>query len=465
MPSGGTLDFVRLRFVDPAQERAFRRAFFTSSLPIARVSYLLGMLLVGAFAFLDLFLAGDAIGFAFFVRFAVVCPILFGLYLLTYTRVFAFAMQGLTMAAMLAVGLGVVAMTAVMAPPASHLYYAGILDTVIYACCIMRLRFYYAVAVSLLLFAAYQLAAVAINPLPTAILMSNSFFFATAVGVGAFAAYVQEYYLRLSFRNETLLRAERDRSRELMLQAQEASRAKSEFLAMVSHELRTPLNAVLGFSEMMSREIFGPLGDHRYSAYADDIHRSGEHLLGVINDILDLSKAEAGRLDLHAERCSLHGIVDSVVRLMRERMRQKRLAVTVRIDERIPTLFADRTMLTRITLNLLSNAEKFTEPGGRIEITGVREDDGHVTMRVTDTGIGIAATDIERVMEPFRQADSTLSRRHEGTGLGLPLSRAIAELHGGSLHLESQLGVGTSAVLRLPPTVIDRELIPSAAAE
>lgn len=463
--AGGALDLVRLRFVDPAQEQAFRRAFFASSLPIARVSYLLGMLLVGMFAFLDLFVVGEALGAVYFIRFAIVCPTLFGLYLLTYTRLFALAMQGLTMAAMLAVGLGVVLMTAVIEPPASHLYYAGILDTVIYACCIMRLRFYYAVAVSLLLFAAYQVAALAINPIPTAILVSNSFFLATAVGVGAFAAYVQEYYLRLSFHSETLLRAERDRSRELMLQAQEASRAKSEFLAMVSHELRTPLNAVLGFSEMMAREIFGPLGDHRYSAYADDIHRSGEHLLGVINDILDLSKAEAGRLDVHAERCSLRGIVDSVVRLMREKTRQKQLAVTVRIDERMPTLYADRTMLTRIALNLLSNAEKFTERGGRIDITGLVEPDGHVVMRVTDTGIGIAASDIERVMEPFRQADSTLSRKHEGTGLGLPLSRAMAELHGGTLILESQLGIGTSAILRLPPSALGREEIASAAAE
>jgi signal transduction histidine kinase len=465
VPSGGALDFVRLRFVDPTEERAFRRAFFVSSLPIARVSYLLGMLLVGLFAFLDLFVVGEPIAVVYFIRFAIVCPTLFALYLLTYTRLFAHAMQGLTMAAMLTVGLGVVVMTAVIEAPANYLYYAGILDTVIYACCIMRLRFHYAVAVSVLLFAAYQLAALAINPIPTAILVSNSFFLATAVGVGAFAAYVQEYYLRLSFHSEALLRAERDRSRELMLQAQEASRAKSEFLAMVSHELRTPLNAVLGFSEMMTREIFGPLGDHRYGGYADDIHRSGEHLLGIINDILDLSKAEAGRLEVHAERCSLRAVVDSVVRLMREKTRQKRLAVAVRIDERLPTLYADRTMLTRITLNLLSNAEKFTEPGGRIDITGLVEPDGHVVMRVTDTGIGIAAGDLERVMEPFRQADSALSRKHEGTGLGLPLSRAMAELHGGTLVLESQLGVGTSAVLRLPPAVLGREDIPSAAAQ
>jgi signal transduction histidine kinase len=233
---------------------------------------------------------------------------------------------------------------------------------------------------------------------------------------------------------------------------------------MVSHELRTPLNAILGFSEMMAREIFGPLGDHRYSAYADDIHRSGDHLLGIINDILDLSKAEAGRLVVQPERLSLRAVVDSVVRLMREKAAQKRLAMTVRIDETTPMLTADRSMLTRIAMNLVSNAVKFTEPGGRVEIAGGLDAEGHVRLTVRDTGIGIAAGDLGRVMEPFMQVESSLARKHEGTGLGLPLSRSMAELHGGTLELQSEPGVGTTAILRLPPAVVSGQQIAAAAA-
>ena len=269
------LDLLRLRFPDEGEEANFREQYNQRSIPIVRISLLLGIALVASFAVLDLWLAADNLALVFLIRFGIVCPTLFGIYLFTFQPQFFNLMQPAVMAAMLVVGLGVIAMTAVIPRPGNILYYAGILDTVIYCCCIMRLRFFNAIAVTLVLLVSYQLSAVVINPVPDWALVNNNFFLLTAIGVGAFASYVQEFYLRLAHQNEALLRREKNRSEELLVKAKAASQAKSDFLAMISHELRTPLNAILGFSEIMRKETFGPVGDERYRSYLDDVHSSG----------------------------------------------------------------------------------------------------------------------------------------------------------------------------------------------
>ena len=231
--------------------------------------------------------------------------------------------------------------------------------------------------------------------------------------------------------------------------AEMANRAKSEFLANMSHELRTPLNAVLGFSEVLVNEGFGPLGNERYRGYAQDIHASGTHLLGIINDILDLSKGAAGKLELVEEWVDGREIVNAVCRLIRPRVDQGKLSFSVKMPPGDLVLRADERLLRQMLLNLLTNACKFTPPGGHIECS-VSVDDAGVTFAVTDTGIGIPAEDLERVLEPFAQIDSSLSRWREGTGLGLALVKVMAELHGGRLHLASEIGRGTTASLILP---------------
>jgi signal transduction histidine kinase len=229
-----------------------------------------------------------------------------------------------------------------------------------------------------------------------------------------------------------------------------ASRAKSEFLAHMSHELRTPLNAIIGFAELILAELHGPLGSARYADYLGDIRDSGSHLLRIINDILDLSKAEAGKMELDEDEIDAEEVVASVCRLVRHRTEAARLEFEQCVAPGLPRLMADERKLKQMLLNLLSNAVKFTPPGGRVTIEADVTEAGELRLAVLDTGIGISAADLERVLEPFAQVDGPLARKYEGTGLGLPLTRAMVERHGGRFELESRLGEGTRAALFLP---------------
>jgi signal transduction histidine kinase len=231
--------------------------------------------------------------------------------------------------------------------------------------------------------------------------------------------------------------------------AEMANRAKSEFLANMSHELRTPLNAVLGFSEILANESFGPLGNTRYRGYAEDIHASGAHLLDVINDILDLSKAASGKLELFEDWFDARELVNSVCRLFQPRIDKGKLSLTAEMLPGPLMLYADERLIRQVLLNLLSNACKFTPPDGHVDCS-VSVDGAGITFAVTDTGIGIPAEDLGRVLEPFTQLDTSLGRSHTGTGLGLALVKVMTELHGGTLRLASKAGSGTTAAIILP---------------
>jgi two-component system cell cycle sensor histidine kinase PleC len=233
--------------------------------------------------------------------------------------------------------------------------------------------------------------------------------------------------------------------------ADAASRTKSEFLANMSHELRTPLNAVMGFSEVIKNEMFGAVGVPQYVDYAADIYASGAHLLEIINDILDLSKVEAGKLELAEERLDLRAVVESVFQLVKGRADEGGVKLMHDIANDLPRLYADKRKLKQMLLNLLSNAIKFTRQGGAVDLVASVADDGGLAIRVRDTGIGIAAEQFDLVLSPFGQVDSALAREHQGTGLGLPLVKALVELHDGHLVLESEPGVGTNISLCFPP--------------
>jgi len=234
-------------------------------------------------------------------------------------------------------------------------------------------------------------------------------------------------------------------------QAEIASRTKSEFLANMSHELRTPLNAIIGFSDIIHNELLGPVGVPKYREYAADINVSGAHLLAVINDILDMSKIEAGKVELSEELISLPDVADSAMRLVKQRADEGGLCLRSELPPDLPRLKGDARKLKQILLNLLSNGVKFTRPGGSVVLSGVVADSGEMLLRVADSGIGIAIADIPKALAPFGQVDSQLNRKYEGTGLGLALVQSLMQLHGGSLQLESQVGVGTTATLRFPP--------------
>jgi len=230
--------------------------------------------------------------------------------------------------------------------------------------------------------------------------------------------------------------------------AEEANQAKSKFLANMSHELRTPLNAIIGFSEIMEQAMFGPLGAEKYREYSHDIRESGQYLLDVINDILDMSKIEAGGIRLAPETVELDRILADCLRVVWGRATEKRLTLTSRVAAGVK-LNADRRALKQIALNLLSNAVKFTPEGGAVTVYGRRRG-GMVTIAIADNGIGIPKEALHKLGRPFEQVESQLTKTHQGSGLGLAIAKSLAELHGGRMRIRSRLGAGTTVVVRLP---------------
>ncbi len=245
-----------------------------------------------------------------------------------------------------------------------------------------------------------------------------------------------------------------DALRVAKVQAETANRAKSEFLANMSHELRTPLNAIIGFSELMKIEALGPIGNSKYREYAIDINDSGLHLLALINDILDLSKIEAEKEDLNEENLNIPELIRSVRTLMKGWADSKGIKLDIDTAEGLPALHADERRLKQILVNILSNAMKFTEAGGRVTWKTWYGDDSGFVFQIADTGIGIALDDIPKMLAPFGQIEGVYNRKHQGTGLGLPLTKSVVELHGGCLDLQSELGVGTTVTVRFPATRI-----------
>ncbi len=244
---------------------------------------------------------------------------------------------------------------------------------------------------------------------------------------------------------EEALRIERDR-------AEQANRAKSEFLAHMSHELRTPLNAILGFSEMIRKELFGAITNPSYVTYANDINASGQHLLSLINDLLDISRIESGRFEIFPEEINIAEMLEQSTKLFTQRLKNRSLSLTVDIEEGATILWADRRAFSQVILNLMSNAEKFNHDGGAISVTvSVRTDGGGVDIAVSDTGIGFDIGDVDKALEPFARIVNPMTRSIPGSGLGLPIVKALMDMHAGSVKIDSTPGGGAMVTLSFPP--------------
>jgi signal transduction histidine kinase len=453
------LNAITLRFKDAAIERRYHVDHVIQALPIVRTALVASALAYALFGVLDFGIIPEARVIAAWIRYAVVCPVLLGMVCLTYAEFFPRFAQFLFAVAMVVAGLGIVAMVAVADGPGKSTYYAGLILIIIVGSSLLPVRWIVVTAVSAIIFAAYQIVIFKINPLPTVMRVNNDFFLSTAILFGIVASYLQELKIRRIFMRDEGLRIASRQSDELRVKAEAGSKAKSEFLAVMSHELRTPLNAILGFTEIMKMALFGPLGSERYGSYIDDIHHSAKHLLNIVTDILDLSKAEVGKLVLDEANTQIVDIMDECLRLLREWAGQEGVRLSLDIaNVGAPIVWADARLIKQAFLNVLSNAIKFTPAGGSVKVSLEWEADGQLVIRFADTGIGIAEVNLAVVLEPFVQVESAFARRHGGTGLGLPLVKKIIELHGGTISLTSNLGAGTVVTICLPAKRVVRSV-------
>jgi signal transduction histidine kinase len=444
------LNRLTLRFRDSEAERLFQSETLRASIHFIRAYLVAGTCLYGTFGILDLVLGGTAVPSMLAIRYGVVTPILLGIFTLTFFPLFFRVAQAALSMVMLSSGLGIVAMTAIMGPPFNSLYYAGLIMVVSYCGSLIRLKFEHSIWISLVLFVAYQPVALWINPIPFPFFIANDFFLAMATGVGLFSGYIQELYIRKAYVGQKTVEEKNKLVSEALTEAVRANKSKSEFLATMSHELRTPLNAIIGFSDIIWHELFGPLGNGKYAEYARDINESGSHLLVIINDILDLAKAESGKLELSEQDFDITDTLEACIRMCRGRAEANKVELIFFGGQSEIRTVADERLLLQIIANLLTNAIKFTPEGGTVRLYVTANIQKGIFIKVTDTGIGIAPENIDRVLRPFEQVETSYSRRHAGSGLGLPYAKRLTELHGGELKIESELGKGTTASVTLP---------------
>jgi two-component system, cell cycle sensor histidine kinase PleC len=444
------LDPLTLRFRDSAKERAFQSETVRASIHFIRAYLVAGTLLYAAFGLLDLVVGGPSLVSMLAIRYGVVTPILIGLFVLSFFPLFYRVAQPALSMAMLSSGLGVIAMTAIMGPPFNSLYYAGLIMVVSYCGSLIRLKFQHSVWISLLLFFDYQVVCLWVNPIPIPFYIANDFFLAMSTGVGLFSAYIQELYMRKAYVGQKIVEEKNILVSAALTEAVRANKSKSEFLANMSHELRTPLNAIIGFSDIIRRELFGPVGTSKYSEYAIDINESGSHLLAIINDILDLARAESGKLELNEREFDVTHTLEACERMCRGRAETNKVQLIFFGGQTEICVRGDERLLFQVIVNLVTNAIKFTPEGGIVRLFVSASLEKGIQIRVTDTGIGIAPDNIERVLRPFEQVETSYSRRHNGSGLGLPYSKRLTELHGGKLEIESELGKGTTVLVSLP---------------
>lgn len=241
-----------------------------------------------------------------------------------------------------------------------------------------------------------------------------------------------------------------ERLQSALADAEQANQAKSEFLATMSHEFRTPLNAILGFSEMMREQYFGPLGAKNYQDYAYDIHDAGQHMLALTNDVLDIAAIEAGKREFNKKHIDVTEVLMECLRHFEHRVHNRNIALSLDIDDHLPALYADRRSVLQILLNLVSNAVKFTAPNGTVVISAGASDNGVLAITVSDTGVGIPAGMLPIITEPFTQSQSDPHLAEDGTGLGLSIVKALVQAHDGSLEIDSTVDVGTNVTVTLP---------------
>jgi signal transduction histidine kinase len=442
---------VTLHFADVALELKFQAGHFIESLPLIRLFLVSAAILYALFGLLDYEIAPNDYATFWAIRYGFICPSMLVIWGLTYVGDFSRWAQPLLASFFLVTGLGILAMTAVGGSPAREEYYAGLIMVLIYGAALVRLDHIDYSLSSLFLIGCYQVVAIALNPIEPSVLLANDYYLAMALLVGMLTSYFLEVYVRQGFCAIELLTRDKREAERLQEIAESANRAKTAFLTIMSHELRTPLNAVIGFSDIMRQQLLGPVGSERYRSFAEDIHSSGTNLLDIINAILDLARAEAGELKVEDDDIDLRGILREVDRAYRDQAAAGGVRLSIEAYGEQYHVSADRRLLRKAVANLTNNGIKFTGRGGEVILSIVADGEaGTVGIRVADSGVGIAKEDLGRILNPFVQADGSLTRQYQGIGLGLPLVARIAALHHASLDIKSEVGIGTTVTLWFP---------------
>ena len=456
-------------FTDPSVERAFREASFADARLLNRTTAVIASLIYAGFGVFDYITLGASPLFYTLcgLRIGLVCTAVLAIVLTYDPKRYPMADLAILALQLYIIGLFLVAVaartpTGYLYPPSVSSY--GIVMIVLGNYVFIATRFSFCTSVALLASLGYCAVSLLFRPFTLIDLALEG---ALLLGCNLLGVSMLHRIQTLQRRQYELLTDERlargrlqAQSRELRTIARDlgrardeatiANRAKSEFLAHMSHELRSPLNAIIGFTEVMTARMFGAVQPTRYREYVEDIHASGVHLLAVINDLLDLSKAESGRMELNETTVSIEEAATSAMRLVRERAYEATVRMMLEVPSTLPHLRADERMIKQIILNLLTNSVRFTQPGGAVAVNACIDGEGRLSLSIIDDGVGIDAADIPKVLEAYGQADIARSRSSEGTGLGLPLVKSMAELHGAGIEIDSALGQGTTVTIRFP---------------
>jgi two-component system cell cycle sensor histidine kinase PleC len=441
-----------IEFKDKNIESDFIEEMMEQSIWVIRMMGILGILSFGCFAILDYLTLPESYQTAWLLRFLIGFPICIGSFAITYTNYFRRNSQIILSICMISVSLTVIL---IIYASKEHeigrpLYYAGLIHLMLFSY-ILRLKTIYGSLIFIISILIYNLISFYSAQIDQKILVNNNIFLLFSFFIGLTANIIQDIHLRVDYVRRQRLEESQRYAYELYQQAQTASKAKSDFLAIISHELRTPLNAVIGFSEIMSGEMLGPIGIPKYREYAQDITNSGRHLLSIINDIIDFTKLESGSMTLNKNEVDLIDIAHTCLKMVTQKAGERN--VHIALEAAILPIIAsvDERLIRQAIINLLTNAIKFSDSGDSVTLSISIDGEHRLCIAVSDEGIGIAPENLTRIFQPFVQVEDAMTRNFDGMGLGLPLVKQITELHGGSIAIASKQGEGTTVILQLPP--------------
>ena len=452
--SAAALRWYDTAFADAVMEREFQQAEGPSAIVYARFALGLAAVLFASFGITDWLFAPNAPMMSA-IRGASILVLLLA-FVATYVPGMQSRHQLVTQVGALSVGVGYIGVVALAPPQLLPLYLDCVILIIIGVFVVLRMGTLRASLSVLLVMALLDVTYLYVGLGSQEDFVVYQLIMISAFAIGFFSNYIYERQRRITYlgrraaeqqaaRLEQALR----RAAEAQMQAEQAARVKSDFVAHVSHELRTPLNAVIGFGEVLERQIFGPLGHRKYAEYARDIRESGQHLLSLINDVLDLSKVEAGRMELHRELLAPHELARASLVLVSGLSHLRGTRIEVDVAQDLPPVYGDARAIKQMLVNLLSNALKFSPPGGAIRI-GAEAGERIVRFVISDNGPGMTAAQVQIAMTPFGQVSGMVADSERGTGLGLALANSLAELHGAPLQLDSEPGRGTRAIITLP---------------